>query len=128
MVSVARRVGRVKRVPPSRAARRGKVRCGQKVGLAALGPPYQMPRPAQSFSGFVDQNRSDVGHQPSTTNQPPCPNPSITVTFSGNGSVTLRATAPNADAPTTVPGVVHRTQGGSLVSYQVGPQRVGWAE
>lgn len=50
------------------------------------------------------------------------PNPSITVSFSGNGSVTLRATAPNADAPTTVPGIVHRTQGGSLVSYQVGPQ------
>jgi hypothetical protein len=45
-----------------------------------------------------------------------------TITFSGNGSVTLPATAPDLDAPTTVPGVVHRTQGGSLVSYQVGPQ------
>lgn len=45
-----------------------------------------------------------------------------TITFTGNGSVTLPATAPNLDAPTTVPGVVHRTQGGSLVSYQVGPQ------
>jgi hypothetical protein len=45
-----------------------------------------------------------------------------TITFTGVGSVTLPATAPNVDAPTTVPGVVHRTQGGSLVSYQVGPQ------
>lgn len=50
------------------------------------------------------------------------PNPTTTVTFTGNGSITLRATAPNTDAPTTVPGVVHRTQGGSLVSYQIGPQ------
>jgi hypothetical protein len=50
------------------------------------------------------------------------PNPTTTITFTGNGSVTLPATAPEVDAPTTVPGVVHRTQGGSLVSYQVGPQ------
>jgi hypothetical protein len=49
-------------------------------------------------------------------------NPATTVTFTGNGSVTLRATAPDTDAPTTVPGVVYRTQGGSVVSYQVGPQ------
>lgn len=49
-------------------------------------------------------------------------NPSTTVTFTGNGAVTLRATAPDTDAPTTVPGVVYRTQGGSIVSYQVGPQ------
>ena len=48
--------------------------------------------------------------------------PSTTITLSGNGSVTLPATSPNTDAPTTVPGVVHRTQGGNLVSYQVGPQ------
>jgi hypothetical protein len=50
------------------------------------------------------------------------PNPTTTITLSGNGSVTLTATAPNTDCPTTVPGVVHRTQGGSLVIYQVGPQ------
>lgn len=50
------------------------------------------------------------------------PNPTTTITFTGNGSVTLPATAPDTDAPITVPGVVHRTQGGSLVSYQVGPQ------
>ncbi|HEX7379660.1 MAG TPA: hypothetical protein VF278_21230 [Pirellulales bacterium] len=48
--------------------------------------------------------------------------PTTTITFTGAGSITLRATAPNTDAPTTIPGVVHRTQGGSLVSYQVGPQ------
>lgn len=46
----------------------------------------------------------------------------LTITFTGNGTITLPATAPNVDAPTTVPGVAHRTQGGSLVSYQVGPQ------
>lgn len=44
------------------------------------------------------------------------------ITLTGVGSVTLPATAPGVDAPTTVPGVVHRTQGGSLVSYQVGSQ------
>lgn len=48
--------------------------------------------------------------------------PTTTITFTGNGAVTLPATAPNIDAPTAVPGVVHRTQGGSLVSYQLGPQ------
>lgn len=51
--------------------------------------------------------------------------PTTTVTFSGAGSpspITLRATTPDTSAPTTIPGVVHRTQGGSLVSYQVGPQ------
>lgn len=47
----------------------------------------------------------------------------IVVTFSdGTNTVTLRATKPDTQAPTTVPGIVHRTQGGSLVSYQVGPQ------
>src|SRR5487761_412239 len=50
------------------------------------------------------------------------PNPTTTITFTGNGSVTLPATAPDVDAPSTMPGVVHRTQGGSLVTYQVGPQ------
>ena len=50
------------------------------------------------------------------------PLPTTTITFTGNGSVTLPATAPETDAPTTMPGVVHRTQGGSLVTYQVGPQ------
>jgi|SRR5580704_17533359 hypothetical protein len=52
------------------------------------------------------------------------PNPSTTVTLTGPNnptSVTLRATAPDTQAPCTVPGVVHRTQGGSLVTYQVGP-------
>lgn len=48
--------------------------------------------------------------------------PTTTITFTGNGSVTLPATAPQTEAPTSVPGIVHRTQGGSLVSYQVGPQ------
>lgn len=51
------------------------------------------------------------------------PIPSINVAFfDGTTTVTLRATKPDTQAPTTVPGVVHRTQGGSLVSYQVGPQ------
>ena len=52
------------------------------------------------------------------------PNPSTTVTLAGPNapsSVTLRATAPDTQAPCTVPGVVQRTQGGSLVTYQVGP-------
>ncbi|MDE2098816.1 MAG: hypothetical protein KGL39_16305 [Patescibacteria group bacterium] len=49
--------------------------------------------------------------------------PSINVSFTaGQTTLTLRATKPDTQAPTTVPGVVHRTQGGSLVSYQVGPQ------
>lgn len=51
--------------------------------------------------------------------------PTTTIVFSGAGSpasVTLTATAPDTSAPTTIPGVVHRTQGGSVVSYQVGPQ------
>jgi hypothetical protein len=49
--------------------------------------------------------------------------PLINVTFSdGTTTISLRATKPDTQAPTTVPGVVHRTQGGSLVSYQVGPQ------
>lgn len=47
--------------------------------------------------------------------------PLTTVTFSGTGSATIRATAPDTDCPVTVPGVTHRTQGGALVSYQVGP-------
>ena len=50
------------------------------------------------------------------------PLPTTTIRLTGNGSVTLPATAPETDAPTTMPGVVHRTQGGSLVTYQVGPQ------
>ena len=50
------------------------------------------------------------------------PLPTTTITLTGAGSVTLPATAPETDAPTTMPGVVHRTQGGSLVTYQVGPQ------
>lgn len=48
----------------------------------------------------------------------------ITVSFgltSGVGSVTLPAPPPDIDAPVNVPGVTHRTQGGSLVQYQVGP-------
>ncbi|HUY89096.1 MAG TPA: hypothetical protein VMV10_10205 [Pirellulales bacterium] len=46
--------------------------------------------------------------------------PQITITLEGNGSVTLRAPQPDIDAPVTVPGVVYRTQGGSLVQYQIG--------
>jgi hypothetical protein len=49
------------------------------------------------------------------------PAPQITITLSGNGSVTLRAPQPEIEAPVTVPGVVYRTQGGSLVQYQIGP-------
>lgn len=49
------------------------------------------------------------------------PAPQITITLTGNGSVTLRAPQPDIDAPVTVPGVVYRTQGGSLVQYQIGP-------
>lgn len=49
--------------------------------------------------------------------------PAINVSFtSGATTISLRATKPDTQCPTTVPGVVHRTQGGSLVSYQVGPQ------
>lgn len=49
--------------------------------------------------------------------------PNFKVTFSGSGpSVTVYAAEPNINAPVTVPGVVHRTQGGGLVSYQVGPR------
>lgn len=44
------------------------------------------------------------------------------VTLSGNGSpVTVYGPEPNTQAPCSVPGVTHRTQGGSLVKYQVGP-------
>lgn len=51
-------------------------------------------------------------------------NPSFTVTLAGPNaptSITFRATAPDTQAPCTIPGIVHRTQGGSIVSYQVGP-------
>lgn len=51
-------------------------------------------------------------------------NPTTTVTLAGPNaptSITVRATAPDTSAPCMIPGVVHRTQGGSLVSYQVGP-------
>ena len=47
--------------------------------------------------------------------------PQITITLSGNGSVTLRAPQPEIEAPVTVPGVVYRTQGGAMVQYQIGP-------
>lgn len=47
--------------------------------------------------------------------------PQITITLSGIGSVTLRAPQPEIEAPVTVPGVTNRTQGGSIVQYQVGP-------
>lgn len=50
--------------------------------------------------------------------------PSLTVTLSGPNaptSVTLRATAPDTSAPVTIPGVVHTTQAGNLVTYRVGP-------
>ena len=48
------------------------------------------------------------------------PAPQITITLSGNGTVTLRAPQPEIEAPVTVPGVVYRTQGGALVQYQIG--------
>ena len=51
-------------------------------------------------------------------------NPSTTIQLAGPNpptAITLRATAPDTQAPCTVPGVVHRTQGGSVVTYQVGP-------
>lgn len=47
--------------------------------------------------------------------------PSLTVSFSGTGSVTLPSPPPDIDGPVMIPGVTHRTQGGSLVKYQVGP-------
>lgn len=48
------------------------------------------------------------------------PAPQITITLSGNGTVTLRAPQPEIEAPVTVPGIVYRTQGGALVQYQIG--------
>jgi hypothetical protein len=52
------------------------------------------------------------------------PRPNTTITISGGSgspaSFTLTAPAPNVDAPATVPGVVNRTQGGSLVQFQLG--------
>src|SRR5487761_179441 len=51
-------------------------------------------------------------------------NPTTTVTLAGPNaptSITVRASAPDINAPCTLPGVVHRTQGGSIVTYQVGP-------
>lgn len=48
--------------------------------------------------------------------------PSIWVYLNdGTTNLQLRATKPDTQAPANVPGVVHRTQGGSLVTYQVGP-------
>lgn len=47
--------------------------------------------------------------------------PSITITLTGIGSLALRAPQPEIEAPANVPGVTNRTQGGSLVQYQVGP-------
>ena len=47
--------------------------------------------------------------------------PSITITLTGNGNVTLRAPQPDIEAPVNVPSVTNRTQGGSLVQYQIGP-------
>lgn len=49
---------------------------------------------------------------------------SYKVTLAGVGSpasLTITGPEPNTQAPCVVPGVVHRTQGGSIVSYQVGP-------
>jgi hypothetical protein len=50
--------------------------------------------------------------------------PLTTVTFSGGsgspGSFTVTAPSPNVDSPVTTPKVVNRTQGGSLVLFQVG--------
>ena len=49
------------------------------------------------------------------------PLPTTTVTLSGTGSATIPSPPPDIDGPVNVPGVTHRTQGGSLVKYQVGP-------
>ncbi len=53
------------------------------------------------------------------------PKPTTTVTFSGGtgspGSFTVTAPSANVEVPVTVPGVVNRTQGGSLVQFQIGP-------
>lgn len=47
---------------------------------------------------------------------------SITVTlYDGTTTVTLPAPTPDNEGPVNIPGVTHRTQGGSLVKYQVGP-------
>lgn len=43
---------------------------------------------------------------------------SLTVTL---GTCTLPAPTPDSDGPVTIPGVTHRTQGGSLVKYKIGP-------
>lgn len=51
--------------------------------------------------------------------------PTTTITLAGPNaptSITLRATAPETPAPTTIPGIVHRSQGGSVITYRVGPQ------
>ncbi len=52
------------------------------------------------------------------------PRPNTTVTFSGGtgspGSFSVTAPSPNVEAPVTVAGVVNRTQGGSLVQFQIG--------
>jgi hypothetical protein len=47
--------------------------------------------------------------------------PSISITLQGTGAVTLRAPQPDIEAPVNVPGATNRTQGGSLVQYQIGP-------
>ncbi|HEV3023820.1 MAG TPA: hypothetical protein VGX76_15200 [Pirellulales bacterium] len=52
------------------------------------------------------------------------PRPNTTVTFSGGtgspAAFTVTAPSPNVAAAVTVPGVVNRTQAGSLVQFQVG--------
>lgn len=48
--------------------------------------------------------------------------PTLTVTFdNGTTTITLPAPPGDNDAPVTIPGVTHQTQGGSLVQYIVGP-------
>lgn len=47
--------------------------------------------------------------------------PSLTSSFSGTGSVTFPSAPNDIDGPVNIPGVTHRTQGGSLVQYKVGP-------
>lgn len=50
--------------------------------------------------------------------------PLITVTLTKSpDSVSFRAPAPETPVQVAIPGVVHRTQAGSLVRYQIGPAR-----
>ena len=50
------------------------------------------------------------------------PVPAITITLEATpDSVTFRAPEPEIPVGVVVPGVVHRTQAGSLIKYQTGP-------